>query len=603
MAIESFHQAKSKDQSNWIVDESLALTFAEYEDYPDRYLEATKAMETVLEVLRNSSDLRGEHPGRFVKNLEHQAVWQIELKNLEEAMKLYQEALRADECAYKCVYGILSILQSQGKIEEAQELLDDMHWKPIDEHESTRLIAMHHKLALDDDNDKYFTTMFEIAKKGQGFDRFRKTVQSAIDVAKRKKLEDLEGVLLFYLGSTFAREEQRRVDAIERWQDCVTLASKSSLWNWNLAEAGSKAFRQLSSYHYNNAHKVKLEGGDPAIHLNKLDKLTESASAEESSLMAWISGFEASRLLLGRYYALTGNVEKARVYFKKDMQSGLDLLSDEDPSNDWIGYLKLAETLMHFGDDLNALSAYSLLIPDDLKEPTVEANKVNKPKREGIDEEEDEDHKSEGNVGSCIQPSDERSKAEEAQREATAVVKHENGISEAEYSGEEEHAEASEEAESGVKSDEAALKGENPESNPTVAELKIDIPPTTVRVRSGDLRNQCDGRCNTRWFYANDIYSCKHCPDVQFDKACLDKLRAGTLNRHVCDADHEFLHVPKWSDEAFGEVGFWNVKVGGKMVDEVRVGGEVVEITQWLDGLREEWGVSKPLNVETSVEV
>ncbi|MCJ1424920.1 hypothetical protein MMC29_002808 [Sticta canariensis] len=602
LAIKSFRQAKSMDPSNWIVDERLALTFAEYDDYADHYLAAIEAMETVLEAFRNNSNLGEEYPGRFVQNLQHQAVWHRELKNSDEAIKLYQEALSADESAYKCVYGLLSILESQDKIEEAQKLLIGMDRKPIDEHESTQLVAMHHKLALDDDRDKYFTTMFEIAKRGQIFERFRNTVQSAIDVAKRMKNENLEGVLLFHLGFAFAGEEQRRVDAVKRWQDCVTLALKPSLRDWdsNLAEAGYQAFHQLSSYYYKNAFKIKLEGGDPAIYLDRLDKLTESASAEETSYMTYILGFQEPRLLLGRYYALTGNVEKARVYFKKDMQSGLDLLSDEDPSNDWMGYLKLAETLMHFGDDLNALSAWSWFIPNDLKASPVEARKVNMPKQGGIDGKEDEDHKSEDN---CMKSSDERSKAEEAQREATVVATHDNRISKTEDSGEEKHAEASEEAESDVKSKEVALKEENPENYPVVPGLKFEIPPTTVRVRSGDLHNRCDGRCNTRWLYADDMYCCKYCPDVQFDKACLDKLRAGTLNRHLCGADHEFLHVPKWSDDAFSEVGFGNFRVGGEMVDGVRVGGEVMEIEQWLDMLREEWGVSKPMKLETSVEV
>ena len=310
-------------------------------------------------------------------------------------------------------------------------------------------------------------------------------------------------------------------------------------------------------------------------------------------------GIQESRLLVGRYYALTGNFEKARVYFKKEMQCGLDLLSDEDPSNDWMGYLKLAETLMHFGDDLNALSAWSLLIPDDLKAFPVDARKVNKPKQEGIDEKEDEDRKSEHN---CMRSSDERSKGEVAERDGPVVAKHDNGISETEGSGEEKHAEASEEAESDVKSEEVALKEGNPENYAVVAGLKIEIPPTTVRVRSGDIHGECDGRCNTRWSYADDMYCCKYCPDVQFDKACLDKLRAGTLNRQICGADHEFLHVPEWSDEAFWEVGFGHVRVDGEMVDEKRVGGEVVEIEQWLDRLREEGGVSMRMNVENWVE-
>jgi hypothetical protein len=47
----------------------------------------------------------------------------------------------------------------------------------------------------------------------------------------------------------------------------------------------------------------------------------------------------------------------------------------------------------------------------------------------------------------------------------------------------------------------------------------------------GPVGYNCDGRCGTSWSYADDIYVCRECKDVQFDKGCFDSLKAGTLER------------------------------------------------------------------------
>jgi hypothetical protein len=85
---------------------------------------------------------------------------------------------------------------------------------------------------------------------------------------------------------------------------------------------------------------------------------------------------------------------------------------------------------------------------------------------------------------------------------------------------------------------------------------------------------------------------CKYCPNVSFDKECLDQLRAGTLPRHICDRDHEWLHIPKWSDVEYEyfEVGKGRVRVGGEMRDGKRVGGHAVDVGTWLRYLAQRLG-------------
>ena len=106
--------------------------------------------------------------------------------------------------------------------------------------------------------------------------------------------------------------------------------------------------------------------------------------------------------------------------------------------------------------------------------------------------------------------------------------------------------------------------------------------------RPGDW--YCDGGCGRTWSWPEDHWWCKFCYDVQFDSGCLQKLKNNTLSRYVCSSDHEWLYVPSWNQELM-TVGPGKVRVGGEMVDGKRVGGENVEVKEWLERLKITWGI------------
>lgn len=60
----------------------------------------------------------------------------------------------------------------------------------------------------------------------------------------------------------------------------------------------------------------------------------------------------------------------------------------------------------------------------------------------------------------------------------------------------------------------------------------------------------------------------------------------------MCAADHEWLLVPSWLDE-YEATGKGRVRVGGAMEDGKRIGGEIVSIEEWLDMIREQWGIKR----------
>ncbi|KAL1390394.1 hypothetical protein HDK64DRAFT_335526 [Phyllosticta capitalensis] len=66
----------------------------------------------------------------------------------------------------------------------------------------------------------------------------------------------------------------------------------------------------------------------------------------------------------------------------------------------------------------------------------------------------------------------------------------------------------------------------------------------------------CNGHCGTFWKYrlSEDLYYCKDCLSLSFDKCCIDKILEGSLGWNVCGKDHEFLRVPKWGEESAREL-------------------------------------------------
>ena len=72
---------------------------------------------------------------------------------------------------------------------------------------------------------------------------------------------------------------------------------------------------------------------------------------------------EDFRRSLANLYNSLGKVDASKNLLSDDMKHGLNLLSDDDRSNDYEGYERIANVLMHAKDDLNALTAFSLIGP------------------------------------------------------------------------------------------------------------------------------------------------------------------------------------------------------------------------------------------------
>jgi hypothetical protein len=432
------------------------------------------------------------------------ASWHLELEppQTSNAISLYQEVLQRDPNNYESFWKLFELFVQSGKLDEGSALLKSTSVRSKKDPSLTQLgeMLLNYEFITPIET---FDLVFRIAKRDNTVSEILETLDQVIKTARNQKKESVLGSLLLINGVALAyHQEVKAVDsALTNWEESCSLGFKMGIWS--AYEFIISASRYLSLSYWATVRAAHKLGTDPSEYISKLE--VYSRQGQEVHIIGY-----HIRVVLAACYTLLSDQEKAMQNMRSDMKTAMDLLSDDDPDNDHQAYLMIADVLMHCGDDLNALSSWSLLGPNDLESPKE--------------------------------------------------TEHENG----------------------VKEGETAQADGVPDTSP-----KSKIIPN----RRGDMGNTCDGRCGKNWTYADDIWCCKVCPDVQFDSGCLDKVRNGTLDRYICSSEHEWLHVPPWSDENYAKVGKNNVQIGGTLKDGERVGGQVVPVKEWLDGLRKTWEI------------
>lgn len=497
LAIEWFEKAKGFPDCHWMVNEWQALAYAQLEDleYASRMDSASREMEVALATLRSlkaNGSLGQDDRDALVRNLKQLASWKDSSELPDQAFALREEILKVNPDEHQTRYRIVKTLYDEQKEKDARNMI-------LGTENPSKFLQ-----EIVGFNDEYMWIIIMLAQTDRAFsDSMVKALQNAIDDAKKDRKIFEQSVLLLYKGILLARnsiDDASLQQAIFCWESCQRLFNSS---RYDIQDVCLQALRCAEQYHFQKSIESSASPELITQHFHELLSLTTS------TLGTSLSGFQHNAFLAS-FYVRRGQLEKARKLFRDDMEVALEILSDEDPDNDPYAYKILANILMHTGDDLNALSAWSLLGPDDTYPNEDSAGK-------------DDD-------------------------------------------------------------DQAAVDNEKE------ATVSLSKDPSTTPIRQGPLTYFCDGHCDTTWSYANDMYICRYCPDTQFTGDCLEKLKSNKLERYICHPDHSWLHVPLWSDEEALKAGKGRVRVRGALIDGKRIGGEIVDIKDWVDELRKEWG-------------
>ncbi|KAL9113305.1 MAG: hypothetical protein Q9227_002640 [Pyrenula ochraceoflavens] len=489
LAMTSLVEAKRLPGSHWKISEILARTYAESKDNA----KAIEEMETVFTRMRKQENLTNEDKSTFISNLIVSARWLIEVEKKPEAIEKLREVIEVDPDHYQGHYELLKVFVNNKQHPEAIKILNEMGSQKSKEEELTQLQSMLMEFSSwDEPVLDYFEIVCQATKDHPVFSTILEILQSTLAFAqdKKKMLNVIDLLLCHGVAQVRHIAGDNTTKALEQWSEAANIGLTAR--NWKLIQSAVNAANLVLNYHFSAIRRLPSNAPASEIehHVKAVEKLTKAEN-----------GGYSLRLPMAALYTEARKGDEAKKLLLNDMKSGLDYLSDEDPENDYLGYELIANTLMHAGDDLNALSAWSLYWP----------------KRYS--------HTDKGEAKAGESASEEERKAAEEKDMAFPRV--------------------------------------------------------------------CDGSCKVSWTYADSIWFCKVCDDVQFDDACLEKLKSGTLQKVVCNPEHTFLKVPSWTEE-LKATGKDRVRVGGEMVDGKREGGQILPVDEWLDGVRKLWGIEKP---------
>ncbi|KAH8692976.1 hypothetical protein BGW36DRAFT_362518 [Talaromyces proteolyticus] len=371
-----FETAKKFPESSWSVVVNWTMAVSELSEKQPTEAEkkemkesACKEMESALTYLRarwkdNRDDMTIYERESFIPALKHLASWQEELQMIDRTVELYKEALVVDPQDIQTYFDLLKILFKHEKREDAREVLTRI-LKPSDELRDPDIFTLLlREITTDEYNEDNLNVANFLVNIAQTDNTLtEKTLEgfsNAIQDARNNDWTMNEGLLLLYQGILQARsttESARLQHAINSWEECQSLYLTS---NWDLINTRHFAARFVTQHYFNQAVRRDHSAEEREQHLNKLLKLSRLSQT-------WNHGFRPTSFLAS-YYVMQGRQDEARKLFRNEMIDALCILTDSDPDNDPYGYKYLADLLMHTGDDLNSLIAWSKLSPSVCRE-------------------------------------------------------------------------------------------------------------------------------------------------------------------------------------------------------------------------------------------
>ncbi|KAI9654642.1 MAG: hypothetical protein M1821_005849 [Bathelium mastoideum] len=359
---ESFLKAKSLPNPSWRTFEGLAKAHAE----SDKVL-AFHEMEIALATLGAKLELTKDERASLVGNLRTTAAWHCDLGNNVDAIHKLREAIKFDSRDYQSHDELLRLYLRTEAQPEALDFLKHLNNQPGSVDGLTELASMFLEFSSWYRPLDFFTAIFEAVQNDDWSSVVLDTLENTLQVLQKRKANDDFVNLLLCHGVALARygTVQKGLEtAVLQWTECYKAGLKSA--DRNAAESGRQAVEFIFNYHFTNARAALDAKDEFQMHSARLEDLVNDINTlfKDNSFGSFLN-VDGLRFPHSSFCRLAGDKEKAKTLLLDQMKSGLDLLSDDDPENDSWGYSRVANVLAHAGDDLNALSAWSLMGPSE----------------------------------------------------------------------------------------------------------------------------------------------------------------------------------------------------------------------------------------------
>ncbi|KIW70784.1 hypothetical protein PV04_03025 [Phialophora macrospora] len=380
--------------------------------------------------------------------------------------------------------------------------------------------------------------------------------------------------------------------ALRLWEDSRNLLS--SVGGRNAFITRQDAGTALAKHYF----QVMLDGKQLA-QVGELASLTKDDYNDRSDSV----GF------LGVLYALYGKKEQAREALVPRIKRALQILSDDIPENDALGFSAIFKTLGHYQDFENAAIALSLMGQPDLVSEALcfEAKDITGDVVEGRDqvlEVVTRLAKETIQVAKRRFPdaSQQIQRIEAARAHVESLVAAANMKTEPEASSSSSHTEAKESE---------SQEGEQTVSDPGTAFayrlLQSRLRDLRVDTDTFQLHWTCDGRdadgkrCENKADFDHEFYHCTYCSNRDFCHDCLARLRAPDSDIRACSAKHRWLRIPRQGEDMYVGTKAKSVPVptkvqavaGDERILEISYDGhKEIAVEAWKETLAREWDIS-----------
>ncbi|KAI9151534.1 hypothetical protein HJFPF1_08740 [Paramyrothecium foliicola] len=420
--------------------------------------------------------------------------------------------------------------------------------------------------------------------------------------------EEARGVLLFDRGLA-AYIYKISPDGTEAIGEALRLWNKSRdilshVGGHNAFAATRKATSMLAQHYFQSMVDGK--------HLDHIDALTKLVG-NNTDLFSGTTGH------LGTLYALRGEKEQAMATTAWRMKLGLQILSDDTPENDELGYFAIQQTLEQCQDFRRTAVAISMVGQPDLTTQalTFNAEDITVPK--DLDKEQVLELVTKL-ATETIRTVKKQFPSSSQQKERIAAAKtYVDSVSDAwkivpakEGGGEKSGTRETQAEEGGLDSVETETSVAYRCVSSSISELLSVYGPETDFKTVARGRWMCDGRtldgkeCTNGTNFEREMYHCVYCSVQDFCAECLGRLRdpASDPIFTFCSPKHRWMRVPPQGADMFVGARSKTVRVPkevkGQENDESILeihygeddGKDQITLESWKEDLAKEWDIS-----------
>ncbi|KAI9653324.1 MAG: hypothetical protein M1821_007648 [Bathelium mastoideum] len=477
------------------------------------------------------------------------------LRNPHKAYEAYREAWDNNAFLYIAADNCLGYLHRENKSSEFIRLLKDLNMRQVPEQDFCHL-----ENYLEVSHGFRIPTFFIIgarkaAREAEELQWLVDTLREITDSRRRQRSPITAVVLEKFLAEICQYERIDQEQAVRIWEHMIRIGyfpGTSSM----IGGVRANATNSLAKYEF--IRILETKGTQECTeHVRRLERLAKS----EKPSGTFFKGNPAS-MILGLWYRLNGQLDESRACFEVLVKLSIQLLSDDDPKNENLGFSIITWVLLYCGNDDGAIGLLKTMFAP--KESPVEAV----PEIDTASISRTPEKQNNEIIGISVETTPERKvvpdmdPSDESATNTSRSLQHKgNEIDQINTDL------TSERIPTAIIS--------NPDEGLSDAADNADTDSEAKYIASP----QCDGICSRPFKLTDRYWVCRYCFDVGFCHDCLERVKADTLPIKQCNWNHEWLCM----------------ELDLKPIPEGRIytgrGYETIEVETWKKQLKKTWQV------------